>query len=473
MRLLPRSLYGRLVLLLVVVLVTAQLLGLALHLHDRSELLREAGGMQAARRIADIVRVLDSLPPGERRQIVGVLSTPQMRVQVDMPPVPLPPQSADQRARAVLFAAFLQRSVGNGRVFEVAMTNVRPPDAPVPKGLGLGLGPGPGPGPGSEYHPRMMKQSGGGPAFLVQARLADGMPVSFDARPPAAASQAPLRMLLSIVVVLASVFVVSLLAVRWVTRPLDRLADAADELGRNIHRPPLPETGPVEVARAARAFNTMQERLSHYLQDRTRFLAAMSHDLKTPITRLRLRAELLDDPALRARFTADLTEMESMVAATLDFMRGVDVEEPSATIDMQALLESLQSDLQEAGGTVAVESEGVLPYVGRPQALKRCLSNLMQNAMAYAGDVRVVAAEGRDALEIRVLDSGPGIPADDLERVFEPYLRLETSRNRATGGTGLGLAIARSIARTHGGDITLANRPEGGLQATLRLPRSR
>lgn len=467
MTLLPRSLYGRLVLLLVVVLVTAQLLGLALHLHDRSELLREASGMQAARRIADIVRVLDSLQPGERRQIVGVLGTPQMRVQLDQPPVPLPAQSADQRARALLFAAFLQRAVGDGRAFEVAMTNVRPPGAPASKG------PGQGPGPGSEYHLRMMKQSGGGPAFLVQARLADGMTVAFDARPPAAASQAPLRMLLSIVVVLASVFVVSLLAVRWVTRPLDHLADAADELGRNIHRPPLPETGPVEVVRAAHAFNTMQERLSHYLQDRTRFLAAMSHDLKTPITRLRLRAELLDDPALRARFTADLAEMESMVAATLDFMRGVDVEEPSATIDMQALLESLQSDLQEAGGTVAIESEGVLPYVGRPQALKRCLSNLIQNAIAYGGDVRVVAAEGRDALEIRVLDSGPGIPADDLERVFEPYLRLETSRNRATGGTGLGLAIARSIARTHGGDITLANRPEGGLQAALRLPRSR
>ncbi len=467
MRLLPRSLYGRMLLLLLVVLVTAQLLGLALHLHDRSELLREASGMQAARRIVDVVRVLDSLQPGERRKIVGVLGTPQMRVQVDRPPETLPAQSADQRARALLFAAFLQRAVGDGRVFEVAMTNVRPPDAPVPKG------PGQGPGPGSEYHLRMMKQSGGGPAFLVQTRLSDGMTVAFDARPPAAASQAPLRMLLSIVVVLASVFVVSLLAVRWVIRPLDRLADAADDLGRNIHRPPLPETGPVEVARAARAFNTMQERLSHYLQDRTRFLAAMSHDLKTPITRLRLRAELLDDPALRARFTADLTEMESMVAATLDFMRGVDTEEPSATIDMQALLESLQSDLQEAGGLVQVQFEGVLPYVGRPQALKRCLSNLMQNAIDYAGDVRVVAADGPAVLEIRVLDSGPGIPEDDLERVFEPYLRLETSRNRATGGTGLGLAIARSIARTHGGDITLANRPEGGLQAVLQLPRSR
>jgi len=477
MTILPRSLYGRLVLLLVVVLVTAQLLGLALHMHDRSELLREASGMQSARRIADIVRLLDSLQPAERRRIEAVLGTPQMRVEVDTPQGPLPLQSAEQRARALLFAAFLQRSVGDAREFTVAMTNVRPSDAPPPMGPGAGAGPGPGygpeHGPGSALHLRMMKQSGGGPAFVVQTRLADGTPITFDARPPASTSHWPLRMLLSVAVVLGSVFVVSLLAVRWVTRPLAQLADAADELGRNIHRPPLPETGPVEVARAAHAFNTMQERLSRYLQERTRFLAAMSHDLKTPITRLRLRAELLDDPGLRARFSADLAEMEAMVAATLDFMRGVDAEELPATIDMRALLESLQSDLQESGGMVAVEAEGLMPFVGRAQALKRCLSNLMQNAIQYGTDARVIAAERPDALEIRVLDRGPGIPEADLERVFEPYFRLETSRNRGTGGTGLGLAIARGIARIHGGDIRLANRPEGGLEAVLMLPRRR
>jgi len=507
MRLLPRSLFGRLVLLMLVVLVTAQLLGLAIHLHERRELLREATGMQAARRIVDILRLLDSLKPDERRRIVGVLSTPQMRVQVDAAPGPAPVQSADQRARALLFGAFLQRSIGDDRAFEVSMTNVRPAGAPPPKGpgagpgagpgMGLGMGPGtgaypgqgqgagsaaaagfsPGSGPGSDpgarRHFELMRASGGGPAFIVQTRLADGMPITFDARPAASTSHWPLRMLLSVGVVLLSVLGVTLLAVRWATRPLARLADAAEELGRNIHRPPLPETGPVEVVRAAQAFNRMQSRLGQYLQDRTRFLAAMSHDLKTPITRLRLRAEMLDDPALRARFTADLAEMESMVAATLDFMRGVDADEKTATIDVKALLESLQADLVEAGGDVQIAADGVQPYVGRPQALKRCLVNLMQNAIQYGGVARVEARELPGSLEIRVRDTGPGIPDADLERVFEPYLRLEDSRNRGTGGTGLGLSIARSIARAHDGDITLANRPGGGLEALLRLPRAR
>jgi signal transduction histidine kinase len=469
MRLLPRSLFGRLVLLMLVVLVAAQLLGLAIHLHERRELLREATGMQAARRIVDILRLLDSLKPDERRRIVVVLSTPQLRVQVEAAPEKALVQSADQRARALLFGAFLQRSIGDSRAFEVSMTNVRPAGAPPPKGPGQYS---PGSGPGSAGHLEMMRASGGGPAFIVQTRLGDGMPVTFDARPAASTSHWPLRMLMSVGVVLLSVLGVTLLAVRWATRPLARLADAADELGRNIHRPPLPETGPVEVVRAAQAFNRMQSRLGHYLQDRTRFLAAMSHDLKTPITRLRLRAEMLDEPALRARFTADLAEMESMVAATLDFMRGVDADEKTATIDIRALLESLQADLVEAGGDVRIAADGVLPYVGRPQALKRCLVNLMENAIRYGGDARVEARERPDALEIRVRDTGPGIPEADLERVFEPYLRLEDSRNRGTGGTGLGLSIARSIARAHDGDITLANIPGGGLEAVLRLPRN-
>jgi signal transduction histidine kinase len=473
MRLLPRSLFSRLVLLLLVVLVTAQMLGLAIHLHERSELLREASGMQAARRIADIVRLLDSLPAAERTRIVGILDTPTMRVRLDRPQ-PLPAgQSAEQGARAMLFGALLRRSLGEDRQVEVAMTDVRP----YPPGGGAGMGSPmtgyPSAGAGGQMPPgHMKKMAGGGPSFLVQTRLADGTPISFDTRPPAATAQWPLRMLLSVAVLLLSVLAVSLLAVRWVTRPLATLADAADELGRNIHRPPLAETGPVEVVRAARAFNSMQARLADYLRDRTRFLAAMSHDLKTPITRLRLRAELLDDPAQRAKFTADLTEMESMVATTLEFMRGADTDEKAVAMDIAALLASIQADLREAGGAVTLEAGALQPYVGRPQALKRCLVNLMQNAIDYGGGADVIAADRPDALEIRVRDRGPGIPDADLERVFEPYFRLEGSRNRDTGGTGLGLAIARNIARIHGGDIVLHNRPEGGLEAVLQLPRA-
>ncbi len=235
--------------------------------------------------------------------------------------------------------------------------------------------------------------------------------------------------------------------------------------------PPLPETGPLEVTRAARAFNTMQARLIRYIQDRTRVLAAMSHDLKTPITRLRLRAELLDDASLRAKFTGDLGEMEAMVGATLDFMRGIDAEEAAVPVDMKALLESLQADLLETGGLITLASGPLKPYPGRPQALKRCLMNLLGNAIQYGGSAAVAVEDHDDRLEISIRDEGPGIPEAELDRVFEPYYRLEGSRNRETGGTGLGLTIARSIAETHGGKLSIRNRVEGGLEAKLTLPR--
>jgi signal transduction histidine kinase len=277
--------------------------------------------------------------------------------------------------------------------------------------------------------------------------------------------------LLSIVLLLAAVIGVSLIAVRWATRPLKTLADAADELGKNINRPPLAETGPTEVARAARAFNTMQSRLAEYLRERTQVLAAMSHDLKTPITRLRLRAELLDDAQLRVKFGNDLQEMEAMVASALDFLRGMDNGEPEQPVDVNALLESLQADLRETGGVVTIEGQAAGPYAGRPQALKRCLANLLENAIKYGTSAQVLVEDQADRLQISILDQGPGLPPDQMIKVFEPFYRVEGSRNRDTGGTGLGLAIAKNVAELHGGGITLHNRTEGGLAAVLTLPR--
>jgi signal transduction histidine kinase len=197
----------------------------------------------------------------------------------------------------------------------------------------------------------------------------------------------------------------------------------------------------------------------------------MSHDLKTPITRLRLRAELLKDPELKVKFTRDLEEMESMVGATLDFLEGVEGVESSVPVDMTALLESLQADLSETGGQVRLEGKPIKPYFGRPAALKRCLGNLLDNAIKYGGSASVNVDDNDDRLEIRIQDEGPGIPPSDIEKVFEPFYRLDASRSRETGGTGLGLAIARSIAQTHGGRLTLENRAAGGLEARLTLPR--
>ena len=197
----------------------------------------------------------------------------------------------------------------------------------------------------------------------------------------------------------------------------------------------------------------------------------MSHDLKTPITRLRLRAEMLEDEALRAKFAKDLDEMEAMVAQTLDFMRDASTQEALQRVDAMALLESLQTDYQDTGSRIEIEGSIAQPYPGRPLALRRCLTNLVDNAIRYGGRATIKVEDAADRLTIRVLDDGPGIPEQELEQAFEPFFRGEASRSRETGGTGLGLGIARNIARAHGGDLVLRNRPEGGLEAILSLPR--
>jgi len=494
MSLLPQSLFSRLVLVLLGGLIAAQLLSFAIHMHDRSELLQETTGMQSAQRIADIVRLLDPLAPAERRRIASVLSAAPLWIRLDQARlVPPAEQGADREARTALFGAFLRRALGEAWAVEVSMSDSRPPAAAIAgavdgqhmgpgMGLGRGMGPGAGMGMGMgmgrgaegepmPMHPGMQYLARPALSFVAQVRLGDGTWVSFDTRQPAQTENWPYRMLASLAVLLAAVMVVSLIAVRWATRPLNALADAAEELGKNIQQAPLAETGPLEVVRAARAFNTMQARLLHYIEDRTRVLAAMSHDLKTPITRLRLRAELLDDPMLRAKFGNDLAEMEAMVGVTLDFMRGVDSGEAAQPVDIKALLESLQADLAETGGEVSIEGTVRKPYVGRPQALKRCLANLLENAIKYGKRALVTMDDNNERLEIVIADEGPGIPQAELERVFEPFYRLERSRNRETGGTGLGLTIARGIAEAHGGTLGLTNRAAGGLQASLILPR--
>jgi len=468
MRLLPRSLFSRLMLVLLTVLVIAQLTSLAIHMHERGEVLQQASGMQSAQRIADIVKLLDSLEPAERRRIVPVLSSPALAVTLDRGAATAREEEPGAGARSALFAAMLRRFLGDGRPVAVSVSGA----APLEPGPGRGFK---GPGMHGGWAPPMAAAhylSQPGFAFVAQVPLRDGTLATFDSRLPAQTADWPYRLLLSLAVLLAAVIAVSLLAVRWVTRPLKTLADAAGELGKNIHRPALEERGPLEVVRAARALNTMQARLIGYLDERTRVLAAMSHDLKTPITRLRLRAELLEDAGLRAKITTDLDEMQSMVGGALDFLRGVASGEPVRPVDVTALLESLQADMQELGGMVSIEGAPLQPFPGKPQALKRCLWNLLDNAIKYGKRARVLVRDDDEQLEIRVQDEGPGIPPSEIGKVFEPFYRVDSSRSRATGGTGLGLSIAKGIAEDHGGRLELRNRAKGGLEARLVLPRS-
>jgi signal transduction histidine kinase len=265
-------------------------------------------------------------------------------------------------------------------------------------------------------------------------------------------------------------------AVHHLTAPIRTLAAAAEQLGRDVtNAPGLPEDGPTEIAASAIAFNTMAGRIRRFIEDRTFLLTAIGHDLRTPITRLKLRTEFLDDEEQQAKFRADLDELEAMVAATLAFGRDVAQSEGMAPIDLATLLRTLLDEAADADP----EAIGSLSYSGlehltvraRPLALKRALANLIGNALKYGNAARVRLGVERNSLaRVDIEDDGPGIPAAELERVFEPFRRIETSRNRETGGTGLGLAIARNAIRAHGGEITLANRAGGGLVASVTLP---
>lgn len=472
---LPGSLFGRLVLVLASGLLLAQLLSAAINLAERDRLLLTAGGARHAQRIADVVKLLDPMGPAERQRIVAVLSMPPLVLSLHDKPLAVPDE-AGAGTRAAMFGAMLRASLGEERAMRVhagdPSTQFNGPAAGpgFRRGPGGGAGPGPGMmmGVGPDGHRMPL---GMGAALRTEVQLRDGTWARFDTVLPPASNVVPWRLLLALGVLLAAVLLLSFFAVRWVTRPLHVLATAAEALGRDIHSPKLPEDGPREIRQAAHAFNTMQDRLTRFIEDRTRILAAMSHDLKTPITRMRLRAELMDDEEMRRHFEGDLKEMEEMVKHTLEFMRGLGGGEERQPVNVMALLESLQSDNEAMGRCVRIEGQADAPYIGVVSLLKRCLANLVDNAVIYGNLATVKVEDSASTLTIRVRDEGRGIPENELEKVFEPFYRLEGSRSRATGGTGLGLAIARNIARGHGGDIALRNLPEGGLEAVLTLPR--
>lgn len=314
------------------------------------------------------------------------------------------------------------------------------------------------------------------PVMVAQVPVDDGewlylaglLPEPYFLNEPRYMDQGQLLFLLTLMVTLLFLFWIM---VRWLTRPLQNLAKAARQLGTDIHLIPLEETGTREVKETARAFNIMQERVLRFVDDRERLFSAISHDLKTPITRLRLRAEMMDDCQTRDRMIKDLEELESMVKGALDLGRSTDVHEQTHAIDINQLVSTLREELKVIGQDVEVNGRARRPYYGKPLALKRCLSNLLHNAAFYGTELRLDIVDSRQELKFYIIDNGPGIPEDKIDHVFEPYVRLESSRNRNTGGAGLGLSIARNIAHAHGGQLKLRNRIGSGLEAAVLLPR--
>ena len=426
----PRTLFARLALILCVGIAVAQVLSFWLTMTERDQATTNLMMGYIEREVASSVALLDHLPAAERAAWLPRLARRSYQFELTSG-VPGGPVDARLSAR-------VERSIadGIGRAYPVSANAV----------------------PGDSEH------------LQVHLKLSDGTPLTIDIHPM---SGVPLSGWLPVVLVLQLAVLAACcwLAVRLATRPLHALARAADTLGPDLKADRLPEEGPSEVALAARAFNAMQDRIATYTAERMQILAAISHDLQTPITRMRLRIDVMDDDTESGKLRQDLTEMEALVKEGVAYARTLHgASEPACRVDLDALLDSLVCDYVDAGKDVAFAGRAAAFAVTRPQALRRVVGNLVDNALKFAGAARIdVAMRADGEVAISVLDRGPGIPDESLDAVFEPFYRLETSRNRGTGGTGLGLAIARQLAQAIDAALVLRNRSGGGLAATITL----
>ena len=328
------------------------------------------------------------------------------------------------------------------------------------------------PGP---CRPGPMRPSPG--AAMPAQPLAGQPPPPYPDMPrPAPARQQPERLRLppdfwyGFALQLVAVSLLAWYGARRLARPIEELTRGARELGRTLDAPAIAETGPLETRQAARLFNTLQSKLRQQMTERSQFLAAVSHDLRTPLTRIRLRSTQVQDPQLQARLNQDIDDMADMLNATLAYLRDNSQQDEWQQLDIEALLQAMAEDAQELGQPVSFSGHAG-QILTLPATLRRCLDNLLGNALRYGERADILLQQNADYVEVCIRDYGPGIPENQLARVMEPFVRLEDSRNRHTGGTGLGLTIARDGARRMGGELLLANTPQGGLLATLRLPR--
>ena len=461
-RILPRSLAGQTVLVLLAGLTVSHLLSIAIYSSDRAEVLMLAGDQQMAHRIAEISRLLQETPPDWRERIVHATNSPSLRVTLTPENELVRP--IDEEWRSALIRRFLARLVKAEPAdvivqwLEVSESGQHPLAST----------------PATWMHSHMAQMMMGEPpehALRASIRLDDGQWVNFAITFPESEHFWSSQAILSTALMTIAVALLSLWVVRRMTRPLRALAKASESLGRDVNSPPLEAVGPLEVQQAVHAFNEMQRRLRRLIDNRTRMLAAISHDLKTPITLLRLRAEYIEDAEEKQKTLATLADMESMIGSTLAFAREDAEQEKPRVVDLPSLVESICDDMADAGRPVAFEEIPTLKYRCRPLALKRAVSNVIDNAVKYGGNARVKVSSHPSFVEIVVDDDGPGIPEAELKEVFAPFYRLERSRSRETGGAGLGLSLARTAAHAHGGEITLANRLEGGLRAIIQLPR--
>lgn len=450
------NLRTQLVLLIIAALAVAQTISLWLFVDERGLAVRAALGFEAAGRAANVALLLDEAPESLQQAILRAANSPLVRFDLSDTPAVDHESHADGGAVEARIRELLGGA--KNRKIRVELHEVEHGILPMPH-----LAP-----EMAEMHLAMMRGELSAIEMQLSIALADGQWLNVGTRferPPLQwpwASIVSFGITAAIVLVSASWFLLTRL-----TGPLLRVSRAADTLGRGEAVDPLPLIGPSEVRGLTQAFNRMQARLTRFVADRTRLLAALGHDLRSPLTAMRVRAEMVEEDETRNSLIASVEEMQEMVDATLAFARGMASAEAYETVDLGAFLKQLQTDMIDDFTLNTANSIGVRL---RPQSARRALRNIIENALRYGETAEVTFRHDTELVQIRVADDGPGIPEAELEQVFEPFFRLEKSRSRETGGTGLGLSIARTIVRAHGGDVTLSNRAEGGLLVTVTLP---
>ena len=465
MRLAPRSLAGQLTLLLLLALAVAQGVAVSLFAWERVEAVRHAYRDNVILRKATVARLLQETPSPLHEAVVAAASTDLARFSLT--DVPLVRATGTDRT-AVSIAVALSVALEEAEVRVAPLWSLHPERGQRERS-----------GRRDEHddddddddddHSHDYDEHWRLEWFVASAALSDGRWLNVEVAPP---PDAPWgwTFVLSFVLSAAGIAVVAVLTGRRIAKPMRSLATAAGRLGRGEAVEDLPVAGPQETRDTVHAFNVMRERLDRFVRDRTAMLAAISHDLRTPITSLRLHAEFVEEEETKSKIITALDEMQEMIEDTLAFIREDMQQEGTRAVDLYALVESVAVDLVELGHEIDVADSGRVTIACRPVALRRAVRNLLDNACRYGNRASVQIASDTGQVRIVVEDEGPGIAEADLERVFEPFVRLDPSRSSDTGGTGLGLAITRSIVRSHGGDIRLENRSTGGLRATVSLP---
>ncbi|WP_020179361.1 HAMP domain-containing sensor histidine kinase [Methylopila sp. M107] len=464
-----RSLTVQFVALMLLALAVSQGVGLVVAGLERSALLQNQIKSEFISRAASVAQLLDTTPPGARSDILRASGANYSRFWVTPG---APPAVGDWRRDA--FGQLTQplpslASLGSPEKFAGAKPDaalVAAATAPTKDDWSeLSANAWPLDRPAKFVH--LDDAFGMG----LAVRLNDGSWLNTVFAKPAAIALWNRASLVTLALTALLLTAIAAFITRGITKPMRRMAEAAESVGRG-EAATLPETGPDDIRQTAVAFNQMQARLGRFVDDRTRMLAAIGHDLRTPITSLRLRAEFVADDETREKMLGTIDELRSMTEAGLAFAREEAASEDVRAVDVSALVESLCDDLAELGQDVAFAEGATVRLRCRPDALRRAVRNLVENAVRYGAQARVRVVETPASVDIVVEDDGPGVPTDAMEQVFAPFHRLETSRSRETGGIGLGLSIARTIARRHGGDVSLENLPKG-LRATISLPRPR